>query len=215
MATVLELINEVLRRTGQSEVETLSNAETPVIQALDFLNDTYAEMLQTLSANRLERSASFNTVNGTASYSLASNADLNGLLADSVQETASQTLLTEVDSTWPLTHGTAATGRPVVFYRSNNQVVLYPTPNAVYTIGYRYLVKPSKLTTGNQTTEIPAEWERVLVRGTQAQLEKFLGENGYETTLLLFREGIQLLRSRARLKPISRMRGPYQGYHHP
>ena len=45
MSTLLQLVNEVLRRTGQVEISSLTGAQTPAIQTRDFLNETYFEML--------------------------------------------------------------------------------------------------------------------------------------------------------------------------
>lgn len=211
MATLLQLVNEVLRRTGQMEVSTLTGAQTPATQTRDFLNETYFEMLQRLKVQRLMKSGSFPTINGTASYTLAADGEADSLIADSVIETASQQRLTEVDYTYPLSHGTMASGKPEAFYRSGNQITLYPAPNAVYTLQYRYLVKPAALTNDLDTTQLPPEWEKVLILGTQARLEKFLGENGSDN-YLLYRDGLSQLKSRSPLKSHYRMRGFYRGY---
>ena len=133
------------------------------------------------------------------------------MLADSVLETASGQYLSEADYTHPLTQGIDADGRPASFYRQGNQIHLYPTPDDAYTIRYYYLVKPVNLENDNDTTALPVEWEKILVLGTQARLEKFLGESGNEA-YLLYRDGLLQLKSRAPLKPTRRMRGAYRGY---
>ena len=51
--------------------QTLAGAETPAVQTVDFINEVYTEMLQRLKVNRLQRTGSLNTVDGTAAYSLA------------------------------------------------------------------------------------------------------------------------------------------------
>ena len=210
MSSLLELVNEVLRRTGQVQITTLVNAQTPATQTRDFLNETYFEMLHRLKVNRLIKSATITTSNGTSAYSLAADAEINGLLADSVLENSGQVHLREVDYTYPLAQGTTATGKPEVFYRQGNQLKLYPIPDAAYTLQYSYLAKPVKLSVNADTTALPVEWESVLVLGTQARLEKFLGEPADES-YLLYRDGLVQLRSRAPLKPEHRMRGNYLG----
>jgi len=210
MSNLLQLVNEVLRRTGQVEASTLTDAQTPVAQARDFLNETYVEMLQRLHSQRFIRQGSLNTANGTASYALAADAEINSLLTDSVVESASKLVLQEVDYSYPASHPGMANGRPTCFYRSGDQLYLYPTPDAVYTIQYQYLVKPAALASDGDTTELPVEWEKILVLGTQARLENFLGESG-EDTYALYRDGLSQLKSRARLKPRSRMKGFYRG----
>ena len=64
MSTLLQLVNQVLRRTGQIELSTLVNAQTPAVQARDFLNDVYTEILQRLNSRRMLRSGSFTSSNG-------------------------------------------------------------------------------------------------------------------------------------------------------
>ncbi|HEY9685477.1 MAG TPA: hypothetical protein V6C52_00730 [Coleofasciculaceae cyanobacterium] len=211
MSTLLQLVNEVLRRTGQVEVTTLVNAQTPVVQTRDFLNETYFEMLQRLKTERLQKTGTLSTVNGTASYALASDAEINSLIPDSVLDIASQQLLREVDYTYPLTHGPTVTGRPECFYRTGSLLYLYPVPNAVFSVQYQYLIKPITLSADADTTQLPVEWEKVLILGTQARLENFLGEGGSDT-YLLYRDGLAQLKSRAPLKPYRRMRGFYRGY---
>ena len=212
VSTLLQLVNEVLRRKGQVEASTLVNAGTPAVQTRDFLNEVYFEMLQRLKVDRLIKQASFNTTANTAAYTLATDADVNSLLPDSLLETASQRGLAQTDSTYPLEKGTSAVGRPDHFYVQGNSLYLYPTPDAAYTINYQYGVKPSALSNDTDTTALPAEWEKVLVLGTQARLEQFLGEPGAEGTYFLYQEGLVQLRYRASRKPHHRMKGDYRGY---
>jgi len=210
MSSLLQLVNEVLRRTGQTETDTLVNAATPVAQAVDFLNETYIDMLHRLKAQQLMRQGSLTTSNGTAQYNLEADAEINSLISDSVTETTSKINLCEVDYTFSLSHDPAATGRPTHFYRSGSQIHLCPIPDAAYTIQYQYLLKPAALSDDADTTELPVEWEKVLITGAQARLEKFLGEEA-EETYFLYRDGLDQLKSRSPLKPHYRMKGFYRG----
>lgn len=210
MSTLLQLVNEVLRRAGQTEATTLASAQTPVVQTRDYLNETYVEMLQKLKTQRLVKTASFSTVAGTTQYTLASDADVDGLLADSLMETGSQLGLKETAYTFPLTHGITQTGRPAYFYKDGDTLALYPIPDGVYTIRYQYQVKPQPLTADNDTTQLPPEWEKAMILGTQARLEKFLGEGG-DDTYLLYRDALLQLKSRSPYKPAYRMKGFYRG----
>lgn len=210
MSSLLQIVNEVLRRTGQQEVSTLVNAQTPALQAVDFLNETYTDMLQRLKAQQLMRTGNFSTSDGISQYNLATDADINSLISDSVLETTIPLRLNEVDYTFPLDHDPTATGRPSRFYHSGSQIHLYPIPDGVYTIQYQYFVKPMLLSDDSDTTELPVEWEKVLINGTQARLEKFLGEEA-EETYFLYREGLEQLKSRSQTKPYYRMKGFYRG----
>jgi hypothetical protein len=211
MSTLLELCNEILRRTGQTEVTTLVNAQTPAVQTRDFINEIYTEMLQLLKVNRLAAKATLTTVPGTSKYALAASADVNSILTDSVLDTETQTLLLAVDYTYPLQHGTGAQGRPEAFYKEGDSIVLYPMPDKAYTLQYHYLAAPHPLTNDADVTLLPQAWEKVLIRGAQAMLESFLGDGGKES-YFLYQEGLQHLKAEAKLKPQSRMRGFYRGW---
>jgi len=210
MSALLQLINEVLRRTGQQEVTTLSNATTPTVQAIDFLNETYFEMLQRLKVQALTKAGSITTSAGVVAYTPAADHDPDGLLPDSLQAENSQQRLREVAYTYPLEHGENVSGPPAYFYRSSGQIHLYPIPDGVYTIRYQYRIKPQILSGDSDVTALPESWEKVLVLGTQARLEKFLGEDGNDN-YLLYRDGLLQLKSMAPLKPAYRMKGFYRG----
>lgn len=210
MSTLLQLVNNLLRRTGQLEATTLVNAQTPVIQTVDFINDTYFEMLQRLKVRRLTQGNSFNTSAGTASYSLDAGTEIDHLLPDSVRESGTANRLQEVAYTYPIAHGETASGKPEYFYRRENQIYLYPIPDAVYTIHYDSQMKPVTLSGDADTSGLPEAWENILILGAQARLEKFLGEASSET-YLLYRDGLLQLKNLAPRKPGYRMRGFYRG----
>jgi len=210
MATLLQLVNEILRRTGQVEISTLTGAATPAVQVRDFINETYIEMLQRLKVTRLQKEGTLTTVAGTAGYTVASDADLDSILDDSVLLSDTKQPLRQVDYQYPLTHGVDDTGRPEVFYRIGDKLMLYPIPDAAYVMNYQYLIKPSTLSVDADQTALPAEWEKILVLGAQARLEKFLGESGGDT-FLLYRDGLSQLKARSPLQGQHRMKGFYRG----
>ncbi len=211
MSTLLNLVNEVLRKSGQRQVATLVDPETPAAQSIDFVNQIYFEMLQVLKVKRLVKTASLNTVSGTVNYTLASDVDIDAILPDSVMETQEQQILDWVNYTYPLTHDVNATGKPDKYYIQGNSLYFYPVPDSVYSIQYQYRVKASQLSGDSAVTELPEEWERILVQGALSLLEKFLGEPDYRESYQLYREGILQLRSRSLLKNDFRMKGYYRG----
>ncbi|HEY9745589.1 MAG TPA: hypothetical protein V6C99_05175 [Oculatellaceae cyanobacterium] len=211
MSSALRLINEVLRRTGQLEVTTLADAQTPVSQALSFMNETYWEMLHRLKVQRLLKTGTLATTPGTFAYPVAGDADINSVVSDSVMDTDTQQSIPEADYSYPIQQGLLATGRPRVFYRFGNQLCLHPTPDGIYHLAYHYWRQPVDLQADDDQTLLPPDWEKVLVLGTQSRLEKFLGESGTES-YLLFRDGLDRLRRRSPMKPAPRMKGFYRGY---
>ncbi len=212
MSTLLQLVNEVLRRTGQTEVSTLLSAETPVKQTVDFLNEAYQDMLFRLRVNRLQQKMTLSTVIDQDSYVLPSTVDINHLLGDSLFIEGDTEALQQVDYTYPEKHGADIKGKPLGFFVRGDELVLYPTPDAVYKVTYESIKVPLKLSLDGDVTELPAEWEVVLVLGTQTRLERFLGEPSADETFFLYREGLMRLVARGMTKTYYRMKGNYQGW---
>jgi len=189
----------------------VANSNTPVPQTVTFLNQVYFEMLQVLKVNHLKKDATIATVADIQSYALASDADVDTLLADSVYNQSTQGALTEVDYTQAHPYLVSNTGAPTQFFRQQGQLFLCPIPDGAYDIGYSYLVKPQQLTNDVDTLALPAEWEWVLEQGAQSLLEKFLGDGGYRDSYLQYRDGLAQIKKNSVLKPFYRMKGYYRG----
>ena len=121
-------------------------------------------------------------------------------------------LLKKTDAGYPQRYGVEATGRPDTWYVLSDQIHLYPTPDAVYVLGCRHAVAPQSLTGDAATTQLPPDWENVLLDGAQSRLEKFLGEGGADDSFVLYRDGLARLRARGNTQPARRMKGFYRGY---
>jgi hypothetical protein len=213
MSTYLEIVNEVLRRTGQETIDTLVDAESPARQVMDFVNEVYFEILDVAQCKFLEASATLETTGGTALYSLAADADVSFLLKDRLSDATSDRYLVEVDSALMLSSQIYDTGKPVRFWIEGTKLRLHPVPDGTYTIRYYYLKRPSRLVEDGDSSLIPLSWERLLVRGAQSLLEKFLGElESSRYTYGLYLEGLSLLKSKNQIKPRYQMKGYYRGY---
>jgi hypothetical protein len=213
MSNFLEIVNQILRRTGQETITTLVSAQSPVVQAMDFVNEAYFEILEAAECQFLQTKATFNTINGTALYTLAADADVMFLLKDRIRETTAGGYLPEMDPAMMASAYLADTGKPVRFWVEGTQLRLHPVPNAVYTIEYYYLKRPAKLAADADNSLIPYAWERLLVRGAQSLLERFLGEvESSRQTFVLYQDGLALLRAKGQVKPFHALKGFYMGY---
>ncbi len=213
MSSFLELVNDVLRRTGQETVTTLTNAPPPARQVMDFINDIYFDILNAAQCNFLQASATITTADGTATYALAPDADVNYLLRDRIQESTSDDYMSQVDPTMLGPAYLDDTGKPYQFWIEGNRIRFYPVPNGVFTIHYEYLKRPVQLVSDADNSLIPLAWERLLVRGAESLLEKYLGEiDNSRFTYSLFLEGMALLKSRTPVKPFHFQKGFYRGY---
>lgn len=213
MSNFIEITNQVLRRAGQESASSLAAASSPVQQTMDFINEVYFDVLQAAQCHFLETNTTFNTSNGTALYTLASDADVNFLLKDRIRETTSDSYLSEADPAMMLASHLGNTGKPIRFWVEGTKLRLHPIPDGAYTIEYYYLKRPTKLANDTDSLLIPLAWEHLLIRGAQSLLEKFLGEvENSRISYSLYLEGLALLKSKAHVKPHHQMKGFYRGY---
>lgn len=212
MSTVLQLVNRVLERTGQTRVDSLTNAVTPARQALECLNDAYSELLQSLDIGSLLRQATLSTVAGQSQYSLASDASPTSLVSGSLTHYGERVALNRVSPTYVSKLDTSQQGKPAFYWFEDGLLTLWPTPNTSYTLNYAYAAVPEPLTQDSQTPAVPAEWERVLIQGAQAYLERFLGDENANGTFNLYQNGLSLLKRKGARQPQPRMRGAFRGY---
>lgn len=211
MSTLLNIVNRILTRTGQQTVSTLVNAHTPVPQTVEFINQIYFEMFQVLKVNHLKKDATIITEAATQSYSVASDTDSENILPDSVYNTDTGLVLSEVDYTKAIEYSDALPNEPVCFFRQADQIYFLPTPDKVYNIQYGYLIKPRRISNDSDSLAIPDDWEWVLEQGVQSLLEKFLGENTYRDSFVLYRDGLSNIKKNSVLKPFYRIKGYYRG----
>ena len=222
MATLLTLLNRVLTRTGQSTVTTLAALGSPATQALEALNDTYAELLQTLPIHSLVRQGSVGLVANIGGYDLAPTVRLEALLPDSLRLAGETAPLTELPLADTTAYDTATTGKPTHFWKLNGQLRVWPTPDANYTLNYLHTLRPIPLgstppVAGDDSLEVPfaPDWERVLLLGAQALLERFLGGGQVNNTFALYQNAVGQLKARAKHKHRVAMRSAYRSPRQP
>ncbi len=213
MSSFLELVNAVLQRSGQETVATLANAETPVIQTMEAVNDTLAEILSSIPLKFLTATATFNTVDGQALYPLASDADSGYLLKQTFRRTDDGTTLTEA-SRWDLSpEQLVRLGTPESFWLEGENLRLYPIPDGNAGIEYSYLKRQPPMINDVDECLLPTRWDFVIIRGAQSRLEKFLGEiDASRLSYALYLEGLAVLKARYTMKPFHSMKGFYRGF---
>ena len=213
MSTVLSLLNQVLTRTGQTTVSNVSTLSNPARQALAFLNEAYTETLQSLNIKRLNQEATFSTQANISTYPVAADANPEFIAGDSLWLVNEGLRVQEVSRSHTHELDKEQTGRPAFFWLSDtDQFVLWPKPDSTYTVRYTHGVKPQSLTSDSQQTLLPIEWERVVIKGAQAYLERFLGEKSHQTSYVEYRQAQGQLKAQLGQSPRPRIRGAYQGY---
>lgn len=111
----------------------------------------------------LETSATASTVDGTAYITTPTDAYLIRHLHDNTSDVPMRPIgyldyANKVDKA-----DTSAEGAPTTWVRMGTKLYLYPTPDAVYTIGIYYRKRPTLLSAGTDVTALNPEWDEPIV----------------------------------------------------
>jgi hypothetical protein len=158
----LELVNEVLSELDTPTVATLTGATGLPKRAMRWVNRIIFDIFSRSNDwSFREATGILNTVAGVDTYSLAANVDLDGFKSLVVRE--SKTPLHYLDyEDWD--ERNSITGLPGCFTIYQNQIILSPAPDRVYTLDYKFQVKPTPLVTDADSPIIPEKWQYVLIR---------------------------------------------------
>lgn len=140
--TVLQLTNKVRKDTG-IDINDLSDAEI-----LLNLNMSWWEIAGKIDFVEKEQTTSFNTVNGTTLYPAPTPYDAIQSLSIEDPNSKQRTPLRFMDDleySTVFVNTSDARGIPTRYYRKNNNIGLWPTPDGVYTICENYLMPLSDL----------------------------------------------------------------------
>ena len=127
------------------------------------LNTAWWEIADAFDFREKETSRTYNTVAGTIAYSAA--ADLLGLQNISIEDPDSgqHTPLTEItiyDYETNYVDQISTRGKPTHYVRKGSQVLLYPTPDAIYEIKEDYWKTLADIAVGGVT--IPQAWHAMI-----------------------------------------------------
>ncbi len=178
--TNLEVIQTALRRVGLN-----SNASTFKDGARTYLNMVGKDIQSREKWNWLFKSSTFNTVASTQTYSLASDAltplsfrnttEDHTIIVMSSQDldAADPNHSTDGDPRWVIIDGVDSNGLV--------QVSLYPTPDGVDTIAYRYYASVPDFTASDDTNSLDGYYSPVvqpaLVYGVSALYKQEKGDD--------------------------------------
>jgi hypothetical protein len=162
MKTYLELVNDVLIRLREAEVQTVSqNAYSKLVGK--FINDGKRQVEDAWTWNSLRDTITVTTVNGTSNYTLT-NSGFRFKVIDVVDDTndrrldnaTHQSIFEEqlTNSTLDVPYYYAFNG---VDSNSDTKVDLFPTPNGAYSIKFRIVKPQAELSDNSTQLIIPAE----------------------------------------------------------
>ena len=172
---------------------------------IDWLNDGIRDCV--ISNNLLQKDASSSTAVGVAEYQLPS--DIIKLHSVTVDGSKLGGLTFEE---WQQRHGapeaSSETGRPVLFYIWAGKLVLYPSPDQVFSLKISYINSPVELsyagtngvadsTTKNQNLPLPVEYQPRLVDYCLAQVAQQDGDNNtYALKMQEYATGVSQLKDK-------------------
>lgn len=122
-------------------------------EAYRFIWDRYR-----FHANRTTNS-SIATVAGTASYALPAGCDS----IMSVKDTTNKVKLKKIGKDTYDAKGTITNGKPTEYFRENNNIILWTTPDGIYTIRVRYKTAMTDLSADGDEPSIPTSWHDGIV----------------------------------------------------
>jgi hypothetical protein len=148
----------------QSRLNAITDETVVAAKALDWINDAQNDVASRYNWSWLQESNSFLTVDGTPNYSLESDLDriLTVKVGDRELQPKSIQWLNEND---PGYSEDGDTGEPTHYTLFKGQIYLYPTPEDVETVYYKYKKTVDVLDDSTDISEVPAKYHEVLVYG--------------------------------------------------
>ena len=159
--TYLELVNSVLRRLRETQVDTVAETSYSALIG-DFVNDAKQIVEDAHSWSALRTAVEFDTVDGTSVYALT-GAGQDVEVREALNITSNQRLYTK-NRTYMNKYyriGTAATGTPTEFAfngTDNNgdiTVQVYPQPDNIYELYFDSFVRQPMLTQDATRIKVP------------------------------------------------------------
>lgn len=161
--TYLELVNDVMIRLREAEVQTVSQSSYSKLIG-KFINDGKRQVEDAYKWNALVATATVTTSNGTYNYTIPNSGSRFKVLRVLSQE--SDWFLDELNATEMADvqrNGTADTGKPQYYsFRGldssyNTKVDLYPVPDAVYNIDFDIVKPQAELSNNADVLLVPNE----------------------------------------------------------
>lgn len=159
--TYLQLVNNVLVRLRENEVSSVGDTPYSSLIGL-FVNDAKREVENATEWNMLNSTISFNTVNGTRSYTLTGSGQrfkVNDVLNDTQDVPMQQVSQNWLNRQYYL--GTTQSAAPVYYSfngvdsNGDTKVDLFPKPDGVYNIRFEVNVPQVRFTLDSETIKVP------------------------------------------------------------
>lgn len=172
---------------------TFTQMQTLVKRAINNRDDLDTEIMQALNNAYLQTALirgvtfreldggpqTFLTVDGTSSYSfstiLTAETVRNVMAVFSPMRDTTNNRRIKSTSIQDIDAKSTVEGKPSWFAHFGTGLVLNPTPDAVYTISFRYRLRPPRLSNGADVTVIPEEFDWAIVWGAASDINAVIG----------------------------------------
>lgn len=172
MGLTLQNLRDKLRRATGEDTTELDNIEADLL-----LNTSAWEIFDVFHFREAETSRTFVTVAGTSSYAVAADHNATENLSIRDPDSSQHTRLlpmSEAEYEDNFVNTTSARGKPTKYFRRGGNIILWPTPDEVYTIIDRYYMTLADLVSGGPL--IPQSWDELIFMGAAFRRFTELGD---------------------------------------
>jgi hypothetical protein len=167
--SVDEMVEELRDTCGVDE------DDLPEAKAILFLNKAWWEILNKFPFREKEMNYDFTTTIGERSYDVPSLFEAIRAISIQNPDTGLHTTLRRMDPRHYediYVDNVDAYAYPTNYYRENDQIVVYPTPDLEYSMLVKYWINLSDLEAGD-TPIIPTEWHEIIQLGAEWRTWRF------------------------------------------
>lgn len=181
--TLLSVVKQVARAVGLSPSITAFFDGDETNDLVQDVNNGYHTLLQSLPKDcvyLLEQEATFNTANGIQTYNKPDSALSFNIAAWSFRRLTPTPIFNLTVETYESAlrnypDFTTKTGKPEVVVLRDTTLQLYPIPDGVYEVNYKYSTANPVLVAPTDTFIIPDNWVRFVTKYAQYQYEQRKG----------------------------------------
>lgn len=161
------LRSEVRDDLGSPPTDTISDTQIDTR-----INYSYREVATRFRHPEIETSETINTSDGTQSESVASDYWYTYILRDEDNDA----VLTYKDLPWIVAQDTDSKGQPEFYTNWGTNILLYPTPDAAYSLTNYYVKHVSSLSADADQPVVNEAWDEVIKWGAVWRCHQMLGE---------------------------------------
>lgn len=191
MTINLQTLRDKVRRATGQDSDDLTDAECDLL-----LNQTYWEIQEKFHIREVESSTTFSTAEGQREYELPPSFESLRISAIRDNESGDDAELDrmsikEYESSYSA--DTEKQAKPTKYFRAANAIILWPTPDDIYTVILHYRTKLDDLTDSNVDPQLPRSWQEMLYVGAVARA--FFDNGDFENEKKSNAKYVQLINS--------------------